>query len=441
MALFELICSLMIIFVHAGRIPSIQPTLTQNTFYTAINNTCTNASELMKQENEVFKNCINLAEITKTAQLTSNNTQNVKCLLYYDRIMAYCKSNTSQIHYPTLEETSTSYNLSEICQGVANYSKNLFKPDGISPYRCILLCGNLDEKFAPECLLAHYYHTRLNPTSDKQPVIQPITQQMNEPSNEKPVPDTKPKMAVTPDPPKPEANTDDDTKEKPKTLNESVAPKKPENEIKPLVAVEPAKQSEPSEPDKEPKEPIPEEPTNKADVPIKPALTVPTTKAPVQEPPEVSIDKQKPPPLEPDNEMEEQGNLNYNNPDDDTIPLDNQQQPPAEEEFVIVEKEKPMPDKKPDTLQENPINVENAEEIDGESYFMSYFMVVCVLVVLGYVGYHNRVKVMALMLEGKRNRRQYRGRRPNSANYHKLDSNLEEAISSNVTKTSTNVIY
>ncbi|XP_074042373.1 uncharacterized protein [Leptinotarsa decemlineata] len=90
---------------------------------------------------------------------------------------------------------------------------------------------------------------------------------------------------------------------------------------------------------------------------------------------------------------------------------------------------------------ETAVNEDNVEELDGGSYFFSYFMVICVFFVLGYVGYHNRIKVMALVLEGKRNKRQYRGRRPNSANYHKLDSNLEEAISSTCTKNSNNIIY
>lgn len=110
-------------------------------------------------------------------------------------------------------------------------------------------------------------------------------------------------------------------------------------------------------------------------------------------------------------------------------------------QHTAEEAKEKISEKKPDTLQGNPISTDNIDEIDGESYFLSYFMVVCVLVVLGYVGYHNRIKVMALLLEGKRSRRPYRGRRPNSANYHKLDSNLEEAISSNVTKNSNNVIY
>lgn len=49
-------------------------------------------------------------------------------------------------------------------------------------------------------------------------------------------------------------------------------------------------------------------------------------------------------------------------------------------------------------------------------------------------------QIQALMVEGPR-RRAYRGRRPNSANYHKLDSNLEEAISSSCKKNSSHIIY
>nr|CAI5859735.1 unnamed protein product [Callosobruchus analis] len=71
-----------------------------------------------------------------------------------------------------------------------------------------------------------------------------------------------------------------------------------------------------------------------------------------------------------------------------------------------------------------PASYNNLEEMDGESYFFQYFMV-----------------VLALVLEGKRSKTQYRSRRPNSANYHKLDTNLEEAISSNCNKNSSHVIY
>ncbi|KAF7281580.1 hypothetical protein GWI33_004547 [Rhynchophorus ferrugineus] len=98
---------------------------------------------------------------------------------------------------------------------------------------------------------------------------------------------------------------------------------------------------------------------------------------------------------------------------------------------------------KPNTVEDESVNNFNTteDEMDGDSYFFSYFTVLMCLCIVGYVGYHNRQKILALILEGKRGRRSSRGRRPNSINYHKLDSNLEEAISSSCPKGSTNVIY
>lgn len=113
--------------------------------------------------------------------------------------------------------------------------------------------------------------------------------------------------------------------------------------------------------------------------------------------------------------------------------------------------DKPIPEKKttvvkqkPSTLDEDQKSIfpESEDDMDGDSYFFSYFSVLMCLVIVGYVAYHNRQKVLALLLEGKSGRRGSRmGRRPNSANYHKLDSNLEEAISSSCTKNASNVIY
>lgn len=58
---------------------------------------------------------------------------------------------------------------------------------------------------------------------------------------------------------------------------------------------------------------------------------------------------------------------------------------------------------KPNTLvEDNPVSNVNTE-VDGESYFFSYFMVVCILFVMGYVFYHNRAKVSfyKLGIEGR----------------------------------------
>ncbi|KAK9878875.1 hypothetical protein WA026_003704 [Henosepilachna vigintioctopunctata] len=80
-------------------------------------------------------------------------------------------------------------------------------------------------------------------------------------------------------------------------------------------------------------------------------------------------------------------------------------------------------------------------DMEGNSYFFTYFTFICVAFIIGYVGYHNKQKILALLLEGRQTRRTQREARPNSANYHKLDSTLEEAISSSCNKNSSYVIY
>lgn len=136
------------------------------------------------------------------------------------------------------------------------------------------------------------------------------------------------------------------------------------------------------------------------------------------------------------------------------LALDDQGEPkfnkPSVEEKVSVPQ-------KPDKTYSSAANTQTT--VDGDSYFFSYFMMLCIIIVLFYVGYHNKQKVnkqfkaflniycflfkiRAIVLEGPRGRRQHRSRRPNSANYHKLDSNLEEAItSSTANKSSSHVIY
>lgn len=86
-------------------------------------------------------------------------------------------------------------------------------------------------------------------------------------------------------------------------------------------------------------------------------------------------------------------------------------------------------------------NYKNQNIDDSDSYFFSYFMMVCVVFICGYVAYHNKQKILALVLEGRKGRRPSRTRRPNSSNYRKLDSTLEEAVTSSCNKNSAQVIY
>lgn len=82
---------------------------------------------------------------------------------------------------------------------------------------------------------------------------------------------------------------------------------------------------------------------------------------------------------------------------------------------------------------------------DTDSNFFTYFMFILLVCVIAYVVYHNKSKMLALMLEGRRssttNGRSGLSRRKHTAAYRKLDSNLEEAITSSANGRSTQVIY
>lgn len=128
-------------------------------------------------------------------------------------------------------------------------------------------------------------------------------------------------------------------------------------------------------------------------------------------------------------------NLEDSNAEND---LDNLEYPEQEKQ----QEEKLESNLKPIKTKESMFPYANDTAVnEDDSYFFFYFMVVCVAFVLGYVGYHNKQKILAIVLEGRKGRRSQR-RRPNSANYHKLDCNLEEAVTSTCSnKSTTNVIY
>ncbi|KAK9505687.1 hypothetical protein O3M35_009680 [Rhynocoris fuscipes] len=79
-----------------------------------------------------------------------------------------------------------------------------------------------------------------------------------------------------------------------------------------------------------------------------------------------------------------------------------------------------------------------------DSNFFVYFLFMTGGCIVAYVLFHNRNKLVALALEGRKGRsaRARGGGRHSSASYSKLHSNLEEAIASNTTPPSaTNVLY
>ncbi|XP_070505829.1 uncharacterized protein [Chironomus tepperi] len=82
---------------------------------------------------------------------------------------------------------------------------------------------------------------------------------------------------------------------------------------------------------------------------------------------------------------------------------------------------------------DNPQRVQSAPfEEDPDSNFFTYLCIIMFLTIVLYILYHNRHKILALLLEGRqgRNSRRGRSRGGSKAAYSKLDCNLEEAITS-----------
>ncbi|KAL7026082.1 hypothetical protein ACKWTF_013783 [Chironomus riparius] len=82
---------------------------------------------------------------------------------------------------------------------------------------------------------------------------------------------------------------------------------------------------------------------------------------------------------------------------------------------------------------DSPQRVQSAPfEEDPDSNFFTYLCIIMFLTIVLYILYHNRHKILALLLEGRqgRNSRRARSRGGSKAAYSKLDCNLEEAITS-----------
>lgn len=94
----------------------------------------------------------------------------------------------------------------------------------------------------------------------------------------------------------------------------------------------------------------------------------------------------------------------------------------------------PQPvESRPDEVQREELPVDPFFE-ETDSNFFSYFLFAMFACIVCYVAYHNKSKLLALVLEGRRSstgRGGFSKGRKHTAAYRKLDSNLEEAIMSN----------
>ncbi|XP_068205199.1 trans-Golgi network integral membrane protein 1-like [Palaemon carinicauda] len=65
---------------------------------------------------------------------------------------------------------------------------------------------------------------------------------------------------------------------------------------------------------------------------------------------------------------------------------------------------------------------------DADSHFFAYFLTIMVTVIIFYLVFHNKQRIIALIIEGRAPRIGRTRRSSSRAKYHKLDNNLEEAI-------------
>lgn len=440
-----------------------------------ISSICVNSSELLTNQGDIFKNCHNFTDL--------NNTL---CTLYYNSLSSYCQLNKNIVNYPTLQEIQKNdYGFEDVCKTMFPSFKTILKKDVKIPI-CYYLCAE-PNGIKPECLYAYYYNTSKNSNlpGDAIRTAEVSTAQVNQTSSKLETvaelhSSTEPKTGT--EKPKNEKGQSPDESPRLETDHKGeveAAEKPPDTEVE-LKVIHPDTANrdnaeitgvQQSSPDKSSLTAIPlldtggQQSTNgqssQVAVPQHPVINEneheinhksPTAhhEAPV---PIVENSPHDAANVDPEEYLEEINEAPTSQRDalnkvpqqdvvdeDDKVPQQDIVDTPAKQDDVPKVAVKKS-EKKPDFVEDNPVDSENIDDIDGESYFFTYFMVICILFILGYVGYHNRLKVFALLLEGKRGKRQYRGRRPNSANYHKLDTNLEEAISSNVTKTPTNVIF
>ncbi|KAJ8985359.1 hypothetical protein NQ317_008392 [Molorchus minor] len=482
-------------FLFCKPIDSIAP---QNTFYNALQENCSLIKKIENFNNqEVFTNCKDYAEINKTQRFMESTENDILCLLYFDTFTSFCielekqvtvSANKIKLPVDTFLPKLDDYTIDKVCNNLSLFPAgkifqhnitNIIRNSG----QCNRLCSTYEGSLEPRCGFAHYF-ANINVTklvdetktlADTKTVQEIKTQQIikNITKTNPDMSNTAHKQLDTPLRGLPNKNkTNAEDQNSPGAPAPAALPgeSQPSLVVKPVVVENPddAHPNKDISPGKEPMTEVHKSESAANNAGGKPNSIgneiVESKGANSQIQNSKSADQaevnkadqetaQKPPSDMDANEGkqdDDSATLEPNDilPEDSIDDGDNEMDIEAKEskETLRQRKNKKEPkNKKADTVDSYqdppPISYQTSENIDGESYFFSYFMAICVLFVLGYVGYHNRQRVMALVVEGKRGKRQYRGRRPNSANYHKLDSNMEEAISSSCNKNSSHVIY
>ncbi|KAJ8965394.1 hypothetical protein NQ314_004145 [Rhamnusium bicolor] len=441
-------------------ISNASPILTED-FYSALAEECPFINDIKPKfsQQEVFKNCLNWIEINHTKNLTKDNENKVLCLMYFDSFVYFCKelltSKMQNITLNLLIPDVKDYQVDNICKNLSLFPANkkfefkhnisqLIANEGT----CYKLCSTYANTAVTECSLAHYF-TNFNVTALAQKDVAKLAQKgivkqlpgevdgvlksnsTNVKTHEVETPVDAPQITtaqlVPPQEPQPRESASQrnelhedvsDKQQNFKKAAKSVLDAGTSANVKDIQkGVDTNQLSKLKKTNDE----------NKAD--LSKGAVAPNQRTETDE----SVGKSQglnsqqtnldQPEISNDNPVNNLGNTAVNSP------VEN-----------LSEKNSEIPEN-PDLTKDDEVDKENPTNTEDEKKFP---------VEPEEDGKPGEVEekkekpntvVMALVLEGKRGKRQYRGRRPNSANYHKLDSNLEEAISSTCTKNSSNVIY
>ncbi|KAM0734716.1 Trans-Golgi network integral membrane protein 2 [Formica fusca] len=447
-------------------------------------------------ESEYTKLCASLPYPNASLSFTEN-LNIFLCLGVYDTAYKICqyssqlppqilRFNSTAVLTTYVEKFAPSANQTqekEFCDSLQGFTSLYNKTDSFlnllveglnKSYKCKKICFDLEEKFRPLCAVFAWIKKiddikKAKRTEPKHMIIEPLITPLNEASNNKSsLEDAAKKISENN-----EKNTNNiinsknnkveeihlnvseivpivesEEKVKPDTEKSSKAEKKSNNA---LIGTQPYKVSV-SVPLEENEKNTIETDTNKIANPINtPAnddLQVPSINNPADDVPKKDLNEEKGEEVNKEQNTDDlktstisentQDHYDIGNPEEDIEP--NVADSNNDEDDPVQQSTRNQNENVQEVFEQKNMQYSNIRTED-DSHFFTYFTVITVACIAGYIGYHNKQKILAIVLEGRRSRNNRGRRRPSTANYRKLDCTLEEAVTSQCNANVTHVIY
>lgn len=450
-------------------------------------------------ESEYTKLCALLPYPNASLSFTAENLNIFLCLGVYDTAYKICqyssqllpqilRFNSTAVLTTYVEKFAPSANQTqekEFCDSLQGFTSLYNKTDSFlnllveslnKSHKCQKICFDLEEKFRPLCAVFAWIKKiddikKAKRTEPKHVTIEPLTTPLNEASNNK----NSLEVAVKKIFENNKKNTNkiinskndnkveeinlnvsgivpivesDVEKVKPDTEKSSKAEKKSNNAS---IGTQPYEVLV-SVPFEENEKNTIETDTNKIANPINnPAnddLQVPSINNPADDVPKKDLNEEKGEEVNKEQNTDDlktstlsentQDHYDVGNPEEDIEP--NVADSNNDEDDPVQQSTRNQNENAQEVFEQKNMQYSNIRTED-DSHFFTYFTVITVACIAGYIGYHNKQKILAIVLEGRRSRNNRGRRRPSTANYRKLDCTLEEAVTSQCNANVTHVIY